>query len=245
MPLSHATSAHGTALAVVTLLVLAGCTGEKPPAAYDRPVMVAAFESGAPTPDNAYTLLVDEPTTGRFTCSLAVARYAPTEDGIELVAIRQRDQSYWTQQFRGVDAIRDVLFVDPFATRPFGQDLTAVRDAARKLNARLLLLHAPTRTGPNSAAVIGVLYDVDSLTLLATLHASAQFLDDEGEEPDLDASKGDKRNRDALFQAQRRFESHTLECIHALLLRDQQPATTQPHRWHQPFLDPHSPPPRR
>ena len=78
---------------------------------------------------------------------------------------------------RGPDETDRNLSVVP--DRP-GPD--TLRAAAAARNATLMLLYAPNRYGPNSAQVLGVLYDVPSGQPLATLHASATLLDEEGEE---------------------------------------------------------------
>jgi hypothetical protein len=66
---------------------------------------------------------------------------------------------------------------------------------------------------------------------VATLRASAQFLDDEGNEQLVDDEEGDWRAYDAAYQAGRQFERYAVACLRAHVLADQSPPTTQPHRW--------------
>jgi len=232
--------AVGTALLIAATLPLSGC-GQKHPVAYEPPISISDLVTGVPAPDNAYMLLVNEQTEGRFTCPLAIAKLVPddTPNGCQLAfqATRNDEQAYWTEQVRGVIEVSHVLFLSPRSTRPEGQSIDALCTAADRLGAALLLVYAPNGVGPNSAQVLGVLYDVSTQRALATLHASSRILDDDGEEASPNHKKGDHRDVDARFQAQRQFERHTLACLRELMHRDSPPTKTQPHRWQTPVLE--------
>jgi hypothetical protein len=100
----------------------------------------------------------------------------------------------------------------------------------------LLLIYSANRYGPNSAQQLGVLYDTIRVEPIASLHASATFLDEDahGDEPvetSPDEKRGDHRDWDAVYQSARWFESHTLAAIRELIELDNALPTTQPHRW--------------
>ena len=223
----------------VTLL-LSGCH-ERHAASYDRPIRMDDLAPGLSAPENSFVLLADAHTEGRFACPIAIAKFEPaTENGSEgltLVPLQSHEQAYWTEQMRGVAAVQELVFLRPRSTRPEGQSLTALCDAAKRLGAPLLLIYATSGFGPNSARVLGVLYDTETRQPLATLGASSIILDAEGEEISPASERGDHRNGDARYLAQREFEGHALACLRELIHRDSRPTTTQPHRWSQPFIE--------
>jgi hypothetical protein len=224
-------------------LLAAGCAEKSQPGlSYEPPITIEHLAAGLTAPDQGFTLLTDRHTEGRFACPLAVAKFTPREmpGGCELVlvALPSSEQAYWTEQMRGVTAVRDLIFLRPIATRPEGQGLTALCQTAKRLGAPLLLVYAPNGLGPNSAQVFGVLYESETQTVLATMRASSTMLNEEGEEVSPDQRRGDHRSTDARYQAQRQFEGYALACLRELIRQDGQLATTQPHnKWSQPFLE--------
>lgn len=230
------------AAGLATLVALSGCA-RKPPVVvlYEPPVEMSDIETGLPTPDNSFALLAVEETVGRFACALAVAKVYPVEDGedyeLVLSVLRPEEQSYWCQQMRGLVEIREVIFPTPTATKLPGSGIDGIMQAAEDMGASLLLFYAPHGLGPNSARVIGALYELPSRRPLATFHSSALFLDEDGAETSPNPLEGDHRDVDARYQAQRDFESHVLTCIRALIERDTPPASTQPHNWDTPTLE--------
>ena len=224
-------------LALIAGLGLAGCN-ERPHMAYDRPARLEQLAAGLPAAENAFRLLTDEPTVGRFACTLAIARFVvQDEGGLALVAMTPTEQAYWTEQMRGVAKLQDVVFLRPRSTRPEGDSTAVLCDTARRFGAPLLLIYAADALGPNSAQVLGVLYESATQRALATLHASSRMVDEEGQEESPDKKRGDHRGEDARCQAQRQFEAHTLACLRELMHHDSRPATTQPHKWDQPFIE--------
>lgn len=224
----------------VTLLLWTGCARGPREVAYQPPLEMDDLIAGLPTPDNTFTLLSDAQTTGRFSCSLAIARLAPRDDETDsrlaYRATRPNEEAYWTEQMRGVSAIREVFFISPFSTRLKGQQIEGLCDAAVRLEAPLLLVYAANGLGPNSAEVLGVLYETQTRQTLATLHAAARILNEDGEEVSPDGKKGDQRDEDARFQAQRRFEAQALACMRELIELDTPPPSTQPHEW-RPLIE--------
>lgn len=224
----------------LTLACLAGCA-KAPQVVYEPPVSMDDLAPGLSAPDNNYALLGDMQTSGRFACPLAIAKFASRDhdDGpqIDLVAARPREQAYWTEQLRGIAAVREVIFLSPLTTRPNGSGVPNLCATARRLGAPLLLVYAPNGLGPNSAQVFGVLWDTAAVQPLATLHASSQILDDDGQEESPNDERGDHRDQDARYQAQRSFEHHLFACLRELIERDTPAPTTQPHRWEKPLVE--------
>jgi len=221
---------------------LGGCHGAKPPVVPLEPrLSFDELAPGLPAADNGYRLLADQPTVGRFACSLAVAKLSYRTDfagdRLSLDDPFPTEQVYWAEQMRGVEAVRELVFLTTRTLKPEGADLTSLCDRARRLGAPLLLVYLPNRWGPNSGQVLGVLYESSSQQALATLHASATILDEEGQEASPDRKRGEHRQQDACYQAARAFEANTLACLRELMHRDSAPLFTQPHRWEQPFIE--------
>ncbi|MBU0638100.1 MAG: hypothetical protein KKB50_04485 [Planctomycetes bacterium] len=219
----------------------AGCSSPEP-VTYQPRIELDDLTAGLTVPDNDYCLLKSDPTQGRFACSLAIAEFAPVggEDSRELalVPMKTNQEAYWADQLRGLPGVRDALFLSPFDVRAAGPGLEGLCASAGGLDASLLLAYAPSRFGPNAAQVVGVLYDVEERVALATLHASARFIEEEeGEEIAQDNKPGDHRDTDAAYQAGRAFERHAMVCLQELMSYDTPPPTTQPHQWETPRED--------
>ena len=214
--------------------VPAGCN-YKPPTAYEPKLSVSALAAGLPTPNNSYELLLPPQTQGRFPCSLAVAKLAlpPPELGrcLGVAEMTPAEQACWTESFRGFALIRDLRFLPPLALKTDGNHIRGLLMAAERAGAPLLIVYTPNRYGPNSAQVLGVLYDVEARRPIATLHAAARYLDEDGHEVALENKLGDRREVDATYQASRRFEELALRCVREQAQADSARATTQPHRW--------------
>jgi hypothetical protein len=227
-------------LPVVLVLLFVGCH-EKQRLACTPPLRMEELAAGLPTPVNNFALLVDQPTEGRFACVLAIAKLIPAgNDAAEpllFVPLRSNEQAYWTEQMRGVAAIQKLVFLRPRSTRPEGQSLPTLCATAVRCGAPLLLVYAASQVGPNSAQVLGVLYDAHVQSPLATIQASSRMLDHEGDEVSPGDKRGDHREQDAGYQTQRHFESNALACLRELIHRDSPAATTQPNKWGQPFME--------
>jgi hypothetical protein len=226
---------------LVLAAMLVGCH-ERPQITYAPPLNMSELAAGLPTPDNDFALLVDQPTSGRFGCPLAIAKLAAgsgaeSSGPLVLTELHSNEQAYWTEQMRGVVAIQKLIFLRPRSIRPEEQSLATLCDTAGRLGAPLLLLYAPRQLGPNAAHVLGVLYEAQSRQPLATVRSTAHLLDEKGEEVSPNDERGDHRAQDAGYQAQRKFESYTLACLRELIHRDTRPATTQPHKWSQPYME--------
>ena len=227
-------------LPLIALLVCLGCHG-RPPAAYEPPLDLAQLAPGLQPPDNSFCLLADVHTEGRFACPLAIAKFLPQgpENDRQLVlqSPLPEEEAYWTEQVRGVSAIREVVFLRPISVRPEETSLAQLCATAQRLGAPLLLVHVPNRVGPNSARVLGVMYDTASAQPLATLHASSTILNQKGQEVAPDRQRGDHRRTDAQYQAQRAFEGHALACLREMIHLDSPSPTTQPHSWQLPLAE--------
>lgn len=230
-----------TALLIVAASGLPSCA-DKPHMVYEPPIMIEDLVPGVTVPENTYALLTDDRSAGRFACALAIAKFAPRENGdgayhLEFEATRPSEQAYWVQQFRGVSAVQGLTFLSPLSVRPEGPTLENLCATALRLGAPLLLVYAPNGLGPNSAQVLGVLLDARTGRPLGTMHAASQFLNYEGIEESVEDLPGDRRIVDARYQAQRSFEEHVLACVRNLIHTDGPPPTTQPHEWQKELAE--------
>ncbi len=232
------------AIAVVSTLaavVAGGCGGKQEHVVtYAPPVEMGELAAGLNAPSNSYALVTDQTTEGRFACALAIARLGAAVDGDNQAALvvptQPNEQAFWSEQMRGIPAIRELVFLSPRSTRADGPSAPDICNAAQRVGAALLLIYATNTLGPNSAEVLGALYDTKSRTVLATLHASATFIGAEGQQESPDPLEGDHRDEDARYQAQRKFEGYALACLRDLMQRDHKPTATQPHdAWLKPF----------
>lgn len=230
---------------IVTLvfgaMAFLGCDKKHEVVVYEPALRMDQLAPGLSAPHDNFTLLTDQRTEGRFTCPLAIAKFVPGAatdgGGLRFVAMHHAEEAAWAEQFRGVLALRFILFMRPMDTRPEGQSTQELCNAALRLGAPLLLVYAPNGTGPNSAQVLGVLYDTSNEQPLATLHATAKFLEEDGIEASPNRARGDHRTTDARFQAQRTFEQHTLTCLRELIHLDSPATTTQPNKWQTSLFD--------
>lgn len=232
---------HGFILAALAMLP-AGCAQKHAaPVAHEPRLTMDHLAPNLPAAADAFVLLANEESTGRFASALAIAKLIPDLEhespALTLVELKPMEQALWAEQMRGVRLIREVLYITPRIMKPVEPTPENLCAQAERLGASLLLTYAPNGLGPNSAQVLGVLYDTASRRPLATLHAGAEFLDEKGVETSLDKQRGDLRDRDARYQSQRAFERHALACLNVLMHQDQPPTSTQPHKWHQPLAE--------
>ena len=223
-----------TILLITALFSLVGCAN-KQAIVYQRQIQIEELAPDVAPVDNAFRLLTDEATRGRFGCGLAIAKLLPGEasGSVHLVAATLAEEGYWVSALCGVSEVRDLEFLTPINVRPDEPTTESLCAAAAALNADLLLMYAPNRYGPNSAQVLGVLYDVHGCQPLAVLHASATYLDEEGVETPPDNEWGNQRAVDACYQASRAYERHLLCCLRDLIEKDE-PLPVQPHHWDTP-----------
>ncbi|MFH1746364.1 MAG: hypothetical protein ABIG44_04895 [Planctomycetota bacterium] len=232
------TRAHVIALVALILTTLIGC--HRPPVTvYEDRLDMDQLATGMSAQDNQYCLLVGQQTTGRFPCTLAIAQYAPTAgvaEALSVMDMKPADEATWSETFRGSIAVRDLRFISPRSLKATGEDRAGAIRAARLAGARLLLVHAVNRYGPNSAQVLGVLYETDTGQPLATLHTSANYVNEEGVEVAVDDESGDQRARDARYQAVKAFEHQAFACLADQVQRDTAPGTIEEHRWTPLYL---------
>ncbi len=221
-------------LPLVITIVLLGCAPDAP-RVYERQLQMRELAADVAPVDNTYRLDVIDDTQGRFACSLAIAKLVPSEaDAVNLVKMTPAEEARWVNAFCGFTELRDLQFLSPLSVIPEAPGTGSLRAAAAAREASLMLLYAPNRYGPNSAQVLGVLYDVPSGRPLAALHASAKYLDQDGEEVSVDRETGDLRDHDAAYQASRAYEQHLVHCLGEMIRHDSAAPTTQPHRWETP-----------
>jgi len=218
-------------------MTLTGCASSKQetPRVYERQVQLDELVAAAGV-DNACVLRQQAHTAGRFTCSLAIAKYVPGEcaGNSRLSTMTNMEEAAWVEAVRGLIELNDLQFISPLSIVPGEASVESLCAAAQRRRAKLLLIYLPNRYGPNSAQVLGALYDTQTCQPAAILHSSAQYLDEEGVESDLDGSEGVWRDRDAYYQASRDCEKKVVQCLGTLIQKDAPPPTTQPHGWRTP-----------
>jgi hypothetical protein len=231
----RATVAIGLSCLGVALAV-SGCATTPPPI-YERRMQIRDIAADVGPVEDAHQLLSPEETVGRFSCSLAIAKLVAADQAgtVNLVELTPAEEAYWIEAVRGVMELRDLQFLTSISVRPEEPRTDTLCAAADALETSLLLLYAPNRHGPNSAQVLGVLYDVKTRKPIASLQASATFLNEKGEEIAPDDERGDHREIDAYFQASRAYEHHLLECLSELIRDDSSLPGTQPHQWTTPL----------
>jgi len=223
-------------LGLLLVLPLVGCA-DKPEITYERQIEMRELAADVAAVDNAYELLESAGSTGRFGCGLAIGKLAAGEaaEQVRLAVLTPAEEGYWTQTTAVLPRIRHAQFLSPAGTFPRDSAVDVLCKKAASLDAGLLLLYAPNRYGLNSAQVLGVLYDVTTGKPIASLHASATFIDDEtGLETPPDYEKGDKRGTDAVFQSARAFERYVQDCLVDLINRDKPAPPTEPKKWRTP-----------
>lgn len=244
-------------LGAALLAATAGChNDERTFVAYEPQLRMSDLAAGVSGRENAFEILQNGSTIGRFPCGIAVARLAPTSAGVGLAAdsdgaaveaaiepvmatveVLSNEQSRWAEAFRGCAEVRELVFLAPVTMKGRDGGIGGLCSAARRMGASLLLVYSANRYGPNSAQRLGILYDAVREQPIATLHASATFLDepdDDDEEPrevSPDEMRGDHRDWDAVYQAARAFEAHALAAVRELIELDNALPSTQPHRW--------------
>ncbi|MBN2446006.1 MAG: hypothetical protein JXO22_04740 [Phycisphaerae bacterium] len=231
-------------IGIAVLALTAGCSRQRDtPAVYAPRVEVTDFAQPMEMPTNGYRLLGERATTGRFTCSIAVAKLVATGDEsgdpVRLADFEPAEQGYWTEALRGLVGVRDLNYLSPVLFRGKQQPLEDLCATAGDLGAELLLAYVPGRVGPNSAELLGVIYDVANVEPIAALHAERTILNEEGVETTPDeicdeADEEDSRPYDAYYQAGREFEQSTVACLRALMQLDTPSKSTEPHRWSVP-----------
>jgi len=231
-------AAVGIGIFCCAVLALAGCAAP-PPVRYERCLEIHELAGDVDFVSDGYKMLVPARSRGRFGCGLAVAKFVAGDQAgvVNPVRLTPAEEARWTAAVAGITELRDLQFIPATAATSEEAPIEALCVAADVLRAGLLLVYAPNRYGPNSAQVVGVLYDVAGCRPLASLHASASFLSAEGAEVAPDDTPGDQRGTDGYYQASRAFEQHLRECLLELIRSDLSAPTTQPHGWDTPRED--------
>jgi hypothetical protein len=223
------------------LLALTGCATTEKPVAYDPPLVVEDFAANYDFPEEGFRLLADA-STGRFATALAISRYSTRQDpfGCDVMVhecgLSPREQAYWVSTFRGAQKVRSLVFLSPTTLQVAAPGKSARCITADALGAKLLLEYVPTRLGPNSAEIMGVIYDAKTAEPVATLRASRVIVGTAGyevppgelaDEQDAD----DVRPYDAYYQASRAFEQSAYDAVAQLIQLDEPLPQKERHRW--------------
>jgi len=231
-----------TVAACITVLLLgAGCEKEKAEVKFlatDPVLQWANLElSGATTPDDAYALLLEGPTTGLFPAAVAVARVeacyvedADTRTELEIKAEPEVELLPWNSLLDDQRVVSGVFPVKPIVLE--GEDVTVghLLTVASEMKASLCLIYATAELSENESEVRGALYDTENRRPLATLHARARIddLDVALRElpepapfiPDYFHAAKDPRYHDPPGMAIYKFQTAVRTCIIALRRND-------------------------
>ncbi len=221
-------------LLCASLALLCGCASPKV-INYQPQIGIDSISADAVAPVNSYLLAKAEQTRGRFACGMAIARMTlpdrENRPGLVLSEIEPADQAWWYEILRGVSLIRELTFLTPITARVDGSSPERLCRLAQRMDAALLLVYADNQYGPNAAQRFGVVYETGTHEIIATLHASARILNEDGLEESPYNKRGEHRELDARFQASRNFERHLLAAVRELIHRDSPTPATQPHPW--------------
>lgn len=233
-------SAIGCATATALTPMSNGCASRKPEVVWSPPPRASwADLSSDPVPavKDSYLLLTAGSTTGLFPASMAVTRVSVTDptspsEGRALKLVRDPRNEFlqWNKAFDDLMAVSEVFPVSQRDLGGWAPQASQINAAMRALSARLGLVYAVNEVAPDETEMFGVLYDTQTSSPIAALHASAKSIlpppSCNREPEELDPWVSDSR---AL--ARRRFEQLAHACLHELITADQ-PADPQPdERW--------------
>ncbi len=226
------------------LAVVSGCAPEPMRIRLQREVQFAelAGEANQPSP-NSYKLITDS-TSDLFPGKVAIARLAvPMTGEVPLVVegVAQPDQGYWTETFRGNQAVQGLIFLDPAILQPAESWRAELCHEARREGATLLIAYVSNRFGGNQSRAMAIVLDVQSCMTLAVASGQRMFIDAEGQQLPPEPIEGDQRWMDARYQADREVQRQLRGCMLELVLRDREskasappPETPFPERWWVP-----------
>lgn len=232
----------GPLIGLIALTLLGnGCADEPEIVLYSPPVQLTDFSDPLPLPEEGFLLLQDSDTTGRFSCAMALVKIEALAEEIDfeiqVAPFSMNEQAYWTETYRGINGITDLVFIGPTTVKAAPRPLSVLCDAASGHGAQLLLAYAPAQIGPNSAHLVGVMYDTERCAALATFRETLTLRNGEGDEITAEELSLERelprREVDAYYIASRRFEDATLMLMRELLLMDS-PGERQDQRWGPP-----------
>ena len=230
-----------TVLGIFALVaVLSGCAAKQHEVAVWTPAPHVMWDDLSTRPiepaHNGYQLLTYGPTRGCFPASIGVSRLTirPAPDdpiGREpFIAPKPRNEFLmWNRAFDNQMAVSEAF---PVWQRDLGgakAEPAQIIAAFRALGARVALIYAQNEFSETEAEMLGVLYDAEAETPLATVHARAHSLVPPEEGRARDENCPWETDARALVRA--RFEQLTLDCVRALILNDEAEIVEVPPGW--------------
>ena len=226
--------------ALGTLLTMAGCAGPVEPAWTAPPqvrwpdICIEAF----PRTINGYRMLAPAGSTGRFPTVVAVSRVSMAVETVDRHR-RQARRSYlsakpkneflgWNNAFDDQMAISEVF---PVAQRDLGgwpAEPLQIIASFKALGAGLGLIYAQNELTPDRTEMIGILYEAETATPIAAIHAWAVSItppEDECKKP-LDLWR-----YDSTALVRQKFEGLVYACMRELILNDQPQRVDAPTGW--------------
>lgn len=228
---------------IASLSVFWGCSSSKKEESAWTPKPRVEWTSiaaaPAPTVQDGYQILTGGRTKGLFPANMAVTRVslepgadAPETNEPNLFADPRNEFLQWNTVFDDQMAVSEVF---PIAQRDLGgrdADPPQILAAFRGLHARLGLLYAVNELSDRQTEMFGTLYDTQTGSPIAVIHAQAVSIEPGEDEPE----KEDKKHADpwktdsrALVRAKFAKQAHT--CIRDLIAADEPALVEAPSGW--------------
>jgi len=190
--------------------------------------------------ENGYRILNKQTTQGLFPAAIAVTRVAVTEphtkkSGLHTKLVRDPRNEFlqWNEAFDDQMAISEVF---PLAQRDLGGAETSPQQIVRAitaLHARIGFVYAVNELSPCETEMIGTLVDTKENRILATLHARAESIPVDKDDPD--AKNPDLWKVDSKGIVRLRFAELAHACIREMILRDE-PAEVESSSGWKPLM---------
>ncbi len=217
--------------------VSTGCAPKAEPVIWIQPPQVAWDDvAAAPVPrvDNRYLIVEEQPSEGRFPCSLAVSRVAVADDPqrTRYVPVTPHNEFLiWNSAFDDQWPISEVF---PIAERALGGDhVSSARlvSMAHVFGARLGMLYGFNELTETQCEMIGVVHDAESFAPIAVIHASAESIPRPEDDEDEVKNNVDAWQYEARALVQGKFERLLVDCMRELIARDQPARSDVPEGW--------------
>lgn len=232
--------------AAFAALALTGCASSKKKEA-EKPIWTpkplvgweyVSIEPVAPL-TNDFRVVASLPTKGLFPADMGVTRvalvsdavpFSPTEGKTVPVIFKDPRNEFlqWNSALDDQLAVSEVFPIDHFALGGGDARPAQIVASLRALHARLGLIYAVNELSPDSAEILGTIYDVEAARPIAHIHASATSLPipEDTKEDDIDLWETDARAR-----VRARFEILVYQCLYQLIKQDQPAKADAPEGW--------------
>ena len=189
--------------------------------------------------DNNYQLVVSDTTRGLFPTSVAVARFAASEETagegarLKLDMTPEVDFLAWNSVFDDFRSISEVFPMNAMALDGAAVSVRSLLHAAVALQAGMLLVYAENHSSEQDSEIRGVLYEAPSGRVLAVIHARGHVETPIAfdEQADRKVPLEDHLKRDTRLLTIRTFESTMRACLLALMANDEPAERVAPEGW--------------